>query len=83
MNQELDWPKLEEVALALLALTKHERGGATAAWKGLDWELTDRLHQRGWIFDPQGKSKSVVFTEQGAQLADEFLQKHFGTGREG
>ena len=77
MREDLNEAKLEEVALALLALTKHPRNHGFAAWKGLDWDLTDRLHDRGWIGDPKGKSKSIVFTDEGARLADEFLLKHF------
>jgi hypothetical protein len=77
MRKDLNEAKLEEVALALLALTKHAHNLGFAAWKGLDWDLTDRLHDRGWIGDPKGKSKSIVFTDEGARLADEFLLKHF------
>ena len=83
MQDELDWSKIEEVALALLALTMHERGGVTAAWKGLDWDVTDRLHERGWIGDPKSKNKSVAFTEEGEQLAEAFLRKHFSLAQEG
>ena len=74
LNQE----KLDEVALAILCLTKHDMGGVPVAWKGLDWALTDRLHEKGWIHDPRGKAKSVAFTEEGARLAETLLEKHFG-----
>ena len=74
----LDHDKLSEAALALLALTAHTDSGITRAWKGLDWDLLDELFKRGWIADPKGKAKSVVFTDEGAKLAAEFLRKHFG-----
>lgn len=72
-SEEIDWEKLEEAAFAILCLTLH--GGR--AWKGLDWDLMDRLHQRGWILDPKNKNKSVVITEEGEQLAEQLLEKHF------
>jgi predicted transcriptional regulator len=75
---EIDEDKLSEVALAILSLTAHEEFGVTRAWKGLDWALLNNLHQRGWIENPVGKQKSVVFTQKGEALASEFLSRHFG-----
>lgn len=43
----------------------------------MDWDLLDQLYARGWICDPKGKAKSVVLTDAGAKLADEFLARHF------
>jgi hypothetical protein len=37
-----------------------------------------RLHKLGWIEDPVGKQKSVVFTKKGEELAPQFFEKHFG-----
>jgi hypothetical protein len=48
------------------------------AWKGMDWDLLDALHERGWIHDPKGNTKSVLLTSSGAQLAEEFLKRYFG-----
>lgn len=39
--------------------------------------LLGLLFQKGWIEDPVGKSKSVVFTEAGERLASELLMRHF------
>ena len=44
----------------------------------MDWDLLDQLYERGWISDPKGKARSVVFTAEGAKLAEEFLTRHFG-----
>ncbi len=74
----LDQEKLAEAALAILSLTAMGDEFGTRAWKGMDWELTDLLHEKGWIGDPKGKAKSVVFTEEGATLAPIYLEKHFG-----
>ena len=71
----LDEEKLAEVALAMLSLTLHEQ---CRAWKGIDWTVMELLHERGWIQDPRGKSKSVVLTDTGLDLAKELLRKHFG-----
>ncbi len=73
LPDELDSDKLAEVALAMLGLTLH--GGRV--WKALDWDLMNLLFERGWISDPVSKSKSVVLTEEGEQLARFFLVKHF------
>lgn len=79
---DLDRDKLSEAALAILGLTAHEDRGVVRAWKGLDWDLLDVLFQKGWIGDPKGKAKSIVFTDEGARLAKELLEKHFGTAHQ-
>ena len=74
----LDEEKLAEAALAILSLTAIQEMGTARAWKGMDWDLLDILYQKGWIHDPVGKQKSVVFTKEGMDLAAKFLEKHFG-----
>jgi Domain of unknown function (DUF6429) len=39
----------------------------------------DRLHEKGYISDPQGKTKSVMMTKEGARRAQELFEKNFGT----
>ena len=78
LPRELDAEKLAEVALALLSLTLH--GGRV--WKALDWDLMNLLHEKGWIADPVSKTKSVIMTAEGEELARSFLVKHFATPRE-
>ncbi len=77
-DEKIDEMKLAEAALAILSLTAHEDSGVVRAWKGMDWDLLDLLHKNGWIGDPIGKQKSVIFTEEGEILAQQFLEKHFG-----
>jgi hypothetical protein len=72
---ELDTEKIDEAVLALLYLGLHD---GARAWKGFDWDAMDRLHRQGYITDPRGKAKSVVFTEEGLQRAKALLQKLFG-----
>ena len=59
---------------ALLFLTLNGDG---RAWKGHDWDAMDRLHKKGMIFDPVGKAKSVVLTEEGEKRCGELFRKHF------
>jgi len=75
---QFDTDKIDEVALALLWFSMFDDGPVTRAWKGMAWEITDRLHEKGWIADPRSKAKSVVVTEEGVGLAEEFARKHFG-----
>lgn len=78
--EDTDTEKLAEIALAMLLLTAHAEGPWTRAWKGMDWDVTDLLFERGWILDPKGKAKSVVFTDEGLELAEKYFEKHFGGG---
>src|SRR5437867_1252813 len=71
---KLDNDKIDEAVLALLLLGIHD---GSRAWKGFDWESMNRLHERGFILDPRGKAKSVVFTEEGLQQAERLLEKLF------
>lgn len=63
---EYDEDKVDEAVLALLHLNVcEENEWAARAWKGMPWEATDRLHDKGLIGDPRNKAKSVVLTEEG------------------
>ena len=73
---EYDKDKVDETVLALLYLTTHDQG--TRAWKGMDWDAMDRLHDKGYIGDPKTKAKSVTLTEKGERLSEEFFRNHFG-----
>ena len=73
---EYDEDKVDEMVLALLYLTTHDQG--TRAWKGLDWDAMDRLHDKGYIGNPKTKAKSVILTEEGERLSEELFEKHFG-----
>ncbi|NOZ84907.1 MAG: hypothetical protein GXP49_01325 [Deltaproteobacteria bacterium] len=72
-KDSVNWEKVDEVALALLSLTLIE----DRVWKGLDWDIMDRLHEKGWISNPRSKAKSVAVTQEGQERAREFFKKHF------
>lgn len=73
---DIDTNKIDEAVLALLHLGRHGRDGVRA-WKGFDWEAMNRLHAKGYIFDPANKAKSVVFTEDGEREAERLFRKLF------
>jgi hypothetical protein len=72
---ELDTTKIDDAVLALLLLGIHD---GARAWKGFDWDSMDRLHEAGYITEPRGKAKSVVFTEEGLERAERLLEELFG-----
>lgn len=71
---DIDEDKTDEAGLALLYLTIHEQ---RRAWKQLDWDVTNRLHEKGFILDPVSKTKSVVLTDEGLQKSEELFKKMF------
>src|SRR5882724_5124461 len=72
----LDQGKIDEAVLALLYLGLHD---GARAWKGFDWETMNRLHEKGFIADPRGKSKSVVITDAGLDEAKRLLEQSFSS----
>ncbi len=75
---EYDKDKVDEMILALLYLTTFKDEFGFRAWKGLDWDSLDRLHEKGYISNPKSKAKSVALSEAGAKLSEELFKKHFG-----
>jgi hypothetical protein len=70
----LDTDKIDDTALALLYLTLHD---GYRAWKGFDWGVLGRLHDKGMIGDPVGKVKSVVFIDEGLERAKTLFEEMF------
>ena len=66
--------KIDDAALALLYLTLHD---GYRAWKGFDWGVLGRLHEKGMIDNPVGKVKSVVFTDEGLERAEKLFKEMF------
>jgi hypothetical protein len=71
---EIDNEKIDDAVLALLWLTLHDEH---RAWKGLDWDVLARLHQKGLIADPVNKSKSVALSDEGLQRSEELFRTLF------
>ncbi len=71
---DLDEDRIDQAVLALLWLTLHDQ---CRAWKGHDWDALGRLHEKGMIFDPVGKAKSIVLTEEGLQESKRLFTELF------
>lgn len=72
---ELDTNKIDDAVLALLLLGLHD---GVRVWKGFDWEAMNRLHDRGYISNPQSRAKSVFLTEEGLARAEKLIEELFG-----
>ncbi len=71
---EIDEDKIDSTVLALLYLTLHD---GHRAWKGMDFEVMNRLHEKGLIEDPINKSKSVWLTDEGLKASETLFNKMF------
>ena len=71
---DIDTQKVDEAVLALLHLTLHD---GNRAWKGVDWDAMNRLHEKGFISNPVGKTKSVLLTERGLVESGKLFRKLF------
>ena len=80
MKFDIDADKVDQAVLALLYLGLHDR---YRAWKGFDWAAMGRLHDKGYITDPVGSAKSVLFTEEGlresVRLLSTLVSRHSGS----
>lgn len=75
MKLKLNENKIDEAVLALLQLGPHEH---FRAWKTFDWDVMNRLHEKGYICDPVNKAKSVVLTDEGLVESERLLGQLFG-----
>jgi len=70
----IDTNKIDETVLALLYLTLHADG---RAWKAFDWDVMNRLHEKGFIVNPVNKAKSVALTEEGIKESERLFRELF------
>lgn len=75
----VDNDKIDDAVLALLYLGLHDK---CRAWKGFDWDVMNRLYEKGFIDNPVNETKSVVFTEDGLCRSEGLFQKMFTTKTE-
>lgn len=71
---EINNEKIEEAVLALLYLTVDKDG---RAWKAFDFDVMNRLHEKGFIGNPVNKNKSVVLTEKGILESKRLFERLF------
>jgi hypothetical protein len=69
-----DNDKIDDAVLAVLMLG----ASGNKAWKGIDNAAMDRLHEKGLIGDPYGKTPTVEITESGLERAREVMAQLFG-----
>ncbi len=75
MNYDED--KIDEVILALLGVFEFEDG---RVWKRYDFDAMDRLHERGMISQPKGRTESVHLTPAGLERARALAERYFHQG---
>jgi len=74
MNED----KIDQMTLALLYLvTIDGEYGTERAWKGFDWDTMDRLHAKGYISNPVGKTKSVDVSPEGFEEMEKLFSQFF------
>ncbi|GHU10230.1 hypothetical protein FACS1894185_1130 [Betaproteobacteria bacterium] len=73
---KLDLERIDQAVLALLYLGLHDE---VRTWKSFDWDAMSRLHEKGFISNPVGKTKSIVFTDEGLRESERLLQSLFGS----
>lgn len=73
-NQE----KVDDMILALLYLTSSTDKYGTRAWKGLDWQVLDRLYKKGYISDPGEKGPTMQLSKEGAERSKRLFKENFG-----
>ena len=71
----MDKDEFDEIVLAMLW---YNQQAAASAWKGFDWDATDRLFREGLISNPKSNRKSVVLSEDGAKRGEAAFLRHFG-----
>ena len=71
---KIDEDKIDDAVLALLHLTLHAQD---RAWKSFDWDVMNRLHEKGLIDNPIGKAKSVAFTDEGLKESERLFRQFF------
>jgi Domain of unknown function (DUF6429) len=71
---KLNQQKVEDAVLAVLWLTLHDE---CRAWKTIDWDTMNRLHEKGFISNPASGAKSVILTEEGLSKAARLAKEMF------
>lgn len=71
---QVDTNRIDDAVLALLWLGRHQEW---RAWKSFDWDAMDRLYEKGFISDPVGKAKSIVFSDAGLRRSEELFREMF------
>lgn len=71
---KLDNDKIDDVVLAVLMLGV----SGNRAWKGIDSTAMERLHEKGLVGDPYGKTPTVEITHEGLARGRRLVEELFG-----
>lgn len=76
---QYDTDKIDEDVLALLYLTafREKKDSPWRTWKGHDWEVMNRLCEKGLISDPKSRAKAVTLTEEGYAKAKSLFEARY------
>ena len=74
---EYNQQKVDDAALALLYLNLFSDHGTTRAWRGMPWEVLNRLYEKGLIADPKNKAKSVSLSAEGEKKCELLFDELF------
>jgi hypothetical protein len=77
MRVKYEENRVDEMVLALMHLTTFKESSGYRTWKNHDWEVMDRLHQKGFIGNPKSKVRSVDLTKEGQLRSEELFKKQF------
>ena len=64
--------KIDDMVMTLLFISSFQDG---RVWKGYDWDILERLHEKGLITNPVGKTKSFYLTDKGKKLGETLALK--------
>lgn len=82
--------KIEELTLLLMYLTSWDEKGymynentnmteesaIKNSWKGYDFNVLNKLTEKGYLYPGKYKNKSVTITKDGEKLAEELVKKY-------
>ena len=71
---EYDENRVDDMMLALLWLNMFDQGPGTRVWKRHDFKHMDRLHEKGFIDNPKGKTKTAMVTRKGVKGQKSFSE---------
>lgn len=74
--------RIDDAVLALLLLGRHEVSSMTGevrTWKTCDWDVMERLYEKGLISNPVNKNKAVAFTQEGLKESQRLFRELFET----
>jgi hypothetical protein len=71
---DLDTERIDDAVLAILMLG----ASGNKAWKGIDAAALDRLHEKGLVGDPYGKTPTIEISDAGLARGKRLLVELFG-----